>query len=146
MRHLFSVCSLNGPNIPTLDDNNSIIKINSFNARSLMNKLVEFGAFISTYDPDCVAITETWLNDIIPSSLFIDTNYYSVFRKDRCSRGGGVCLLLKNSVRHSISQVTIPSEFTSLEIVAVDLSDGASLPYRIVVAYRPPNYSSSDNV
>jgi len=41
--------------------------------------------------------------------------------------------------------VTIPSEFSGIKIVAVDLND-ASLPYRVFVALRPPNLSSSDNV
>jgi len=41
----------------------SLIKGFSFNARSIMNKLSELSAFISTYDPDCIGISETWLSE-----------------------------------------------------------------------------------
>lgn len=91
---LFRPSLANRHDVPsaTITDNGSVVKCFSFNARSIMNKLPELNAFVSINDPDCVAITETWLNDVTPSSLIVDTYRYSVFRKDRCSRGGGcVC-------------------------------------------------------
>ena len=102
-------------------------------------------AFISVYDPDCVGITETWLSVDSPDSLIADSCLYSVYRKDRCSRGGGVCLLLKINNKLSISQVILPTKFCNLEIIAVDVCDSVSLPFRIVVAYRPPCYTSLEN-
>ena len=48
-----------------------MIKCFSFNARSIVNKLAELTAFISTYDPDCVGISESWLNGYRAYAEFI---------------------------------------------------------------------------
>lgn len=110
-----------------------------------MRKLADFHVFICTKDAYCVAITETWLNSTISYSLFIDTSRCRVFRNDRCSISGGVCLLLKNNLRLAVSTVIIPSEFASFELLAVNIHDSACLPFRLVVAYRPPGFRSSEN-
>jgi hypothetical protein len=119
----------------------------STNVRSIMNKLPDFNLFIDFNDPDVIALTETWLCDKVPNSLITCSKYYSVYRRDRLSRhGGGVCLIIKNNLNFSAQQVSLPSEFDCLEILAVDLTDYSSaLPFRFVVAYRPPDYASSDN-
>jgi hypothetical protein len=147
MRFLFH---LSNPNLldgltASKSVNDSFINVFSFNARSIMNKLSELSAFLSTYDPDCIGITESWLSNDIPNSLIADSCSYSVFRKDRCSRGGGVCVLFKNNKNLAISQINMPSEFTCLEILAIDVCDSVSPPYRITIAYRPPNYDSLEN-
>ena len=108
--------------------------------------MLDLHAFIGTYDPDCITITETWLNCAIPDSLIVDTSRYCVFRKDRCSRGGGVCLIIKNNPRLSCVPVNMPDEYTGLELVAVDASDSMCMPFRLVVTYRPPSLSKSDNL
>ena len=59
------------------------------NLRSLLNKVCDFKEFLDSHLPGMVAITETWLDDTIPSSVFIDPSAYWCFRKDRISRGGG---------------------------------------------------------
>jgi hypothetical protein len=88
-----------------------------------VNKFPDFRAFISAYEAECVAITETRLNSEIPDSLFINTSQYHVYRKDRSSRGGGVRLLVKNNTELAVSLVDISSEFACLEMLAVDVGD-----------------------
>ena len=63
--------------------------------RSIVNKVTDFNLFVDTFDPDLVALTETWLHTDLPNSLFVSTDKYCVFRKDRCTRGGGVRILIK---------------------------------------------------
>jgi hypothetical protein len=47
----------------------------------------------------------------------------------------------------NIQQIPLPSKFECLEILAVDLNDSSSaLPFRVFVAYRPPDYTSDENV
>jgi hypothetical protein len=58
-------------------------------------------------DSDCVEITETWLNNVIPDSLIVDL-VDIVFRKDICTRGRGVRLILKNNPKLSYALVSIP--------------------------------------
>jgi len=116
-----------------------------FNARSILNKLGDFKLFIDSNDPDIVVLTESWLNSSVPSSLLVSCQTYDIFRKDRCSRGGGVCVLVKKHSRLTTKQVSVPPEHHDLEIIVVDLSDSDSiLPFRLVVVYRPPSYDSAD--
>lgn len=62
------------------------------------------------------------------------------------SRGGGVCLLIKKIPGINVYQVELSDDYKELEIVAVDISDDSNiLPFRLVVVYRPPCYTSHDN-
>jgi len=97
--------------------------------------------------PDIVAISETWLTPDISNSIFVPTNSYFCFRKDRqAGSGGGVFLMIKKSQYISVHQVPLSAQYDNAELICVDVSDHTgSLPLRIVVAYRPPDYSSSEN-
>ena len=79
--------------------------------------------------------------------MFVPTESYLCFRKDRqAGKGGGVFLMIKKSLCISARQVFLCEQYDSLELICVDVNDQTdSLPLRIVVAYRPPNYSSSEN-
>lgn len=76
------------------------------NAQSLRGKMNELTAnirYLNEYRNACVlAITETWLNESIPSSEFEPTGF-TVYRSDRDSeitaksRGGGVCFLIRDN-------------------------------------------------
>ncbi len=70
-----------------------------FNARSLLNKLVELQGILSGASTgflyDILAITETWLGNEIPDSLVCSSCAdYLIFRKDRRCRVGGWCMFL----------------------------------------------------
>ena len=114
--------------------------------RSIVNKVTDFNLFVDTFDPDLVALTETWLHADLPNSLFVNTDKYCVFRKDRCTRGGGVCILIKRMRKLIATEVILPTEYQKLEIVAIDIYDKLSKPMRIVCVYRPPDYCADDNV
>ena len=78
--------------------------------------------------------------------MFVDCNTYKFFRKDRPTRGGGDCILIKNSATIVVSQVVVPSGFDDLDIVAIDLTDcNNTLPIRLIAVYRSPSMTSSDN-
>ena len=115
------------------------------NVRSIVNKLTEFKLFVDTFDPDLLALTETWLHSDLPDSLFISTKQFCVFRKDRLNRGGGVCILLKRCLKLTAIEVKLPKEYQHLEIVAIDVCDNTSMTMRIVCGYRPPDYCANDN-
>jgi len=116
------------------------------NVRSLNNKFGDLQFFLDFNNPDIVILTETWLDKFTPSSLFVCAKSFNVFRKDRLSRGGGVCMLIRKIPGIDVSPVNIPVDHDDLDILAVDLRDCyGTLPLRLVVAYRPPGYSSIDN-
>ena len=117
------------------------------NVRSIMNKLPEFNLFVDCHSPDIIALCETWLSEKVPNSILIGLHPYTAFRCDRSNRrAGGVCLFVKEDRKLKVQQVVLPSEFNCLEIIAIDLTvSSLVLPYRVIVAYRPPDYSSESN-
>lgn len=59
------------------------------NARSVINKPEPLENLIIDYEPHLAAVTETWLTPDVLDHEFTPPNY-SVIRKDRPTRGGGV--------------------------------------------------------
>ena len=117
------------------------------NVRSLNNKLGDLQYFLDSNNPDIVILTETWLDSHMPSSLIACSKSFNVFRKDRLSRGGGICMLVRKFSNINVTPVNLPADLDDLDILAVDLQDcNGTLPLRLVVTYRPPGYSSIDNI
>ena len=68
------------------------------NAQSICNKYHEFQAQINLLQPQIIAITESWCNDLI-SDAEIWLNGYNLYRKDRSTTcGGGVLLYIHQSL------------------------------------------------
>lgn len=67
------------------------------NLNSMVNKLDEFKVNIKNTDPTIILITETWLNSGMPDSL-VDIPGYTLYRNDRATHGGGVCVYVKSLV------------------------------------------------
>jgi len=65
------------------------------NCSSICNKIIEFWSLIDTYNPDVVIGTEAWLSEEI-NNVEVFRDDYITFRRDRCSRGGGVLICVKN--------------------------------------------------
>ena len=84
-------------------------------------------------------ITETWLLEEIPSSLFLTKDYDSV-RYDRKSRGGGV---IKTSIPNRT--VLVPDNFRHIELVCVDIELNHK-SYRIVTYYRPGGFGAEAEI
>ena len=52
----------------------------------------------------------------------------------------------ENTVNVHVTSVTVSSDYDIAEVIAVDIADSSGcLPYRIVGAYRPPDYSKEQN-
>jgi hypothetical protein len=75
------------------------------NARSLANKLGEFHFLVNQTSPAIVAVCETCITNNIPDQLINCNNSYYVFRKDRPTHGGGVCLLVSKSLNVNVELV-----------------------------------------
>ena len=71
------------------------------NFQSLKNKKPDLQLTIDNTNPDIIFGCETWLHKKI-YTLEILPNNYTVYRKDRSSKGGGVLLAIKNSINSSI--------------------------------------------
>ena len=65
------------------------------NCRSILNKTLEFWNLVDTYNTDVIIGTESWLREEINNAeVFRDD--YTTFRRDRCTRGAGVFICVKN--------------------------------------------------
>ena len=63
------------------------------NCRSLLPKMDELRLLATNTKPMIIATTETWLHGgILPSEVAIPS--YRLLRRDRTSRGGGICLYI----------------------------------------------------
>ncbi|MEL7307440.1 MAG: reverse transcriptase domain-containing protein, partial [Pseudomonadota bacterium] len=113
------------------------------NVRSLVPKSHVLQSYISLYDPSIIALTETWLDDSVPSSLFCPSNYYA-YRHDRITRRGGGCLILvkDNISSHSLTVypiLTYNDSHTRIDAVACALSFSDGRKLGILCIYRPPD-------
>lgn len=54
--------------------------------------------FLQTSYNDVIAIQETWLTDSPCVESYIANTEYSIFHKNRNSRGAGVAMLIKNNI------------------------------------------------
>ena len=108
-----------------------------WNSRSIVNKLRCFQSFIYAHDFSFIVLTETWLHDYIYNNELLPTGF-TIFRKDRSSKGGGVMVAVKSILKST--QLTAPE---NLEVVTVTVCAHRSLT--ICAVYIPPN-STSDYI
>lgn len=105
------------------------------NARSVVNKTVELEAFLLEHSPDIVTISETWLSCDVCSSHTFPPGYV-VLRKDRCTRGGGVAILVRDNV-----PVTPMPDVDGIEALWCKVTIGKFSIY-VGTMYRPPGAGS----
>ena len=112
------------------------------NARSINNKSQKIKDFVVDNDLDILAITETWLsseNDTSYVTGELCPNGYKFLHIPRCSRGGGVGLLFKGSLKVKLSKCSQFSTFEHAQYVF----KSTSKCYQIFVVYRPPPSSKN---
>ena len=114
------------------------VKIVHINARSLYNKLDEISE--SFHFCDVIIITETWLNNSIPTSA-INIDGFSVLRQDRhqegTKKGGGICIYMKSEIVYDTVQecTVVDNDF---EILGCKLKIRDIRPLYVIGVYRPP--------
>ena len=81
--------------------------------------------------PTVIALTETWLDDR-ESDCEVSLPSYSLFRKDRGRKGGGVAVYVLDSITVRSVSCSSLSELLSVKLVT---KSGILL---IAVLYRPP--------
>jgi len=101
---------------------------------SICNKILEFWNFIDTYNPDVVIGTGSWLSEEINNAEVFRDDYIS-FRRDRCFRGGGVFICVKNCIE--CRELCTDKDF---EMVPVQVKGrNPKFTWEVVGIYRAPN-------
>ena len=116
------------------------LKFISMNINSIRGKKLELLAFLNFHQPHVVAIQETKIDSSIATSeLFQETCLYSVYRKDRNIRGGGVMLFVHKDISHMpITELENDSESIWVKVFANKTS------HFVASWYRPPGSTSEE--
>ena len=93
----FETKSKKAKKVREFSSNNICLDVYYTNAGSLVNKIDELRLYASLKKPHIIAITETWF-DLITLPM-IDN--YTLYRKDRGARGGGVCIYVDENLKSS---------------------------------------------
>jgi len=90
-------------NSPT--STHSFLCLAHLSCRSLLCKLDEVLSFYHVNVVDIMTFSETWLGDSVTDlEVCPSNNNFSVFRRDRNRRGGGVAILISNQIRYYVCQ------------------------------------------
>ena len=104
------------------------------NCRSICNKVLEFWNLIDTYNPHVVTDTESWLYEDVNNAEVFRGDYIT-YRRDRCSRWGGVFICIKNHI--ACKELWTDDEF---EIIVVEInSRNHKINWEITGVFRAPN-------
>ena len=103
-----------------------------YNSRSLTHKLTNFQSFVYTTCYNIYCITETWPSDLIFDYEILPTSY-TLYRKDRKSRGGGILIAVDSSVSSILSHS--PAD---LEVITIKVGTQKSI-ITVCAVYVPPN-------
>jgi len=104
------------------------------NCRSILSKILEFWNLVDPYNPDVIIGMESWLREEINNDeVFRDD--YSSFRRDRCTRGGGVFICVNNYIDCRELWADEDFEVIEIEVKGTD----PKFNWEIVGIYRGPN-------
>ena len=85
-------------NKPKLHSNNVPLKCISINVNGLRSKTIDINELLASEDVDVLFCQETKIDSSVLSSEVFPSNF-SVFRKDRDSHGGGVCIAINRRIK-----------------------------------------------
>ena len=106
------------------------------NARSVVNKSLDVQAYLHSESLDVLAVAETFLSDAISNGELVGSGY-SVYTRDRDRHGGGVMIIIKDSIavtrRHDLEM--------DCELLRIEI---ASSPSNLLVGvlYNPPGFKT----
>ena len=84
-------------------------------------------------------VCETWLDNSYTNAMLDPQGLFYIHRKDRGSRGGGVCAFVSKSIK--TCEVTIDHPESGSEITSFDTFCDKNI-FRFFVIYRPPSAGS----
>ncbi|KAK6179717.1 hypothetical protein SNE40_012018 [Patella caerulea] len=109
------------------------------NCRSVRNKTLDLNEFIQTNKLDLFALSETWLTETNDQSTLAELipSGYSIHSVPRKTRGGGVALIFKSTIKSTKPK---PTKFKSFECLDSFVTIKQKT-IRIIIIYRPPGKS-----
>nr|CAH7760935.1 unnamed protein product [Callosobruchus chinensis] len=141
--HRYSQCSSQVLKCTNCEKNNEKFKtkIAHLNVRSLLSDFESFVDLVHENNLDIIAVSETWLSESI-DSVTVDIPGFNFCRKDRQSRGGGVGIYVRSTIKYEI--LTCSSD-ARLEHIFIKFKIGRR-SYCLAVMYRPPHGNVLDGI
>ncbi|KAG5880186.1 hypothetical protein JTB14_036279 [Gonioctena quinquepunctata] len=104
------------------------------NINSVLAKFDDFKLIVQTVKPDCILLTETWLNNSIPDSMAKLPGYISPSPQT----AGGTCIYLKRSTfrQHHINQYS--HDISGIENIWLQIRK-SEVSLTLSCIYRPPS-------
>lgn len=112
------------------------LKIALLNINSLKKHIDELRIAAPDLALDILAINETKLDKTYSDGQLMIEGY-NLIRRDRDSRGGGVCFYVRDSINFARKSEL---EDDNLELLALEIKNPNSLPFLVLTWYRPPNF------
>ena len=112
----------------------SLVSIHKTNGKNSCH-LTNFQNLVYTEQADLVWVTEAWLRNDILSSEILPWGVYTIFRKDRKSRAGGVLLAVKSTTFSSCREINFDVD---LELVTVEIVSKSNMKHLVCCCYKPP--------
>jgi len=109
------------------------MRLLSINCNGVASKKAELENLISYTQPDILCLTETKLDDSVYTSEFLPKGY-SGFRKDRVKGGGGVMVVVKDTL--PACEITMDDVAGEVYWVRIDTRDN---PLYVASFYRTPS-------
>jgi hypothetical protein len=98
--------------------------------------LSKFQELVYSEEADLVCVTETWLKNDIDNAEILPSEY-TIYRKDRNSRAGGVLLAVKSCSFSNTCEVKFDLD---LELVAVEIISHSNMKYLLACCYKSQQY------
>ena len=123
------------------------LKLIYTNLDGILNKRAELSKLISDQNPDIICLVETKTSPEDANDHIYDCENYEIFRKDRANQkgpGGGVCILVKKSLKVSDLDLISLNNHRFEESVWCEIKCGGK-PIVIGSVYRKPSSSKDNN-
>ena len=96
-----------------------------------MNKLHNFSSFVYSLNYQIIVIIETWLTSSIYDNEILSSQF-KIYRSDRKSRGGGIIIVINQSIPSKI--INCPNEVEALTVQLL-----LKQPINLCLIYSPLN-------
>lgn len=125
-------------NLTDLDEWNGLQFI-QLNVQSLYSKIDSIRYGFVRKSMDVIGITETWLNDLLPSSLVNIDDFY-LYRNDRVGRrGGGTCLFVRKTLETVIEKEVLSNGDIEMQEITISGNGFYQKQIAVILVYRPPS-------
>ena len=130
------------------DNHKNKLKLLYTYARSLKNKLSEFGAIVSIENPDMIAVTETWTNSELNKAEFELPGYrleWSHGLDTSVGRGGGAAIYVRQDIPYR--KIELSNDGNEFNIICIEIIQKGGKPEctTIGLIYRSSNISRNNN-